>query len=124
MVATLHSGATASFLLHCITLVVPITFSIRQEDPIAMLLYNIQLQPYLLRLGEVLSGVAFPDFKERVEAYVDDVVAVGEDEEDLLIIDVIMRQFEDVSGAILYRSHEMAILGPGGWEERKEWPLE
>ncbi len=122
--ATLHSGAKASFLLHCITLAVPITFSIRQRDLIAMLLYNIQLQPYPLRLEEVLSGVALTDFKERVEAYVDDVVAVGEDEEDLLIIDVITRQFEDMSGAILYRSYEMAILGLGGWEERKEWPSE
>jgi hypothetical protein len=40
--------------------------------------------------------VAFPDFEEREEAYVDDVFAVGEDEEDLLIIDIVSRQFKDV----------------------------
>ncbi len=93
----------------------PITFSVRQGDPIAMLLYIIQLQPFLLRLEEVLPGVAFPDFDERVEAYVDNVVVVGEDENDLLIVDAIFRQFEAISGAILNRSHKTAILGLGGW---------
>jgi hypothetical protein len=64
-------------------------------------------------------GVSFPDFQERVEAYVDDVVAVGEDESDLLIIDTICRQFEEMSGAILNRSHKMPSLaleaGLAGW---------
>jgi hypothetical protein len=120
VVATLHRGATASFLLHRITPEVPITFSIRQGDPIAMLLYNIQLQPYLLRLEDFLPGVVFPDFEEKVEAYVDDVVAVGEHEEDLITIDVITRQFVATSGAILNRSHKTAILGLGGWTGRRE----
>jgi hypothetical protein len=124
VVATLHRGATASFLLHRITPAVPITFSMRQGDPIAMLLYNIQLQPYLLKLEEVLPDVAFPDFEERVEAYVDDVVTLGEDEDDLLNIDVVTRQFEEWSGASLNRSHKTAILGLGGWAGRREWPLE
>ncbi len=43
---------------------------------------------------------------ERVEAYVDDVVVVGEDQDDLLIIAIVCRQFEVVSGAILNRSHK------------------
>ncbi len=117
VVATLHRGAMASFLLHCITPAVLITFSISH------VVVHIKLQ-YLLRLEEVLRGVAFPDFEERVEAYGDDVVAVEEDEEDLLIIDVVMRQFEDVLGAILNRSHNMAILGLGGWAGRSEWQLQ
>jgi hypothetical protein len=58
-----------------------------------------------------------------VEAYVDDVVVVGEDENDLLIVDAICRQFEAISGAILNRSHKTAILGLGGWAGRKAWPL-
>ncbi len=41
----------------------------------------------------------------------DDVVAVGEDEGDLLIVDAICRQSEAVSRAILNRSHQTAILG-------------
>jgi hypothetical protein len=58
-----------------------------------------------------------------VEAYVDDVVVVGEDENDLLIVVAICRQFEAISGAILNRSHKTAILGLGGWAGRKVWLL-
>jgi hypothetical protein len=53
---------------------------------------------------------------------VDDVVAVGEDKSDLLIIDTICRQFEEMSGAILNRSHKTAVLGSvagrAGWPGR------
>ncbi len=105
VVATLHRGASASFLLHRATRAMPITFSVRQGDPITILLYNIQFQPFLLKLRDELLGVSFPDFEERVEAYVNNMVAVGEDETDLLIIDSICRQLELVS---------RAILGPAG----------
>ncbi len=44
---------------------VPITFSVQK--------------PFLLRLEDVLPGVSFHDFEERVDAYVDDVVVVGEE---------------------------------------------
>jgi hypothetical protein len=37
----------------------------------AMLIYNIQLQLLLLRLEDILL-VAFPDFEEQVETYVDE----------------------------------------------------
>jgi hypothetical protein len=124
VVATLHRGASASFPLHRISRALPITFSVHQGDPIAMLLYNIQLHPFLLWLEDVLPGVSFPDFEERVETYVDNVVAVGEDESDLLIIDVICRQFEEMSSSILNRSHKTAILGLGGWAGREVWPLD
>ncbi len=56
---------------------VPIIFSISQWDPIAMLLYKIQLQPFLRWLEDFWPGVYFPHFEERVEAYVDDVVVIG-----------------------------------------------
>ncbi len=62
--------------------------------------------------------------RERVEAYVDDVVVVGEDESDLLIIDTICRQFEKTSGAILNRSHKTTILSLGGGAGRVTWPLD
>jgi hypothetical protein len=48
---------------------------------------------------------------------------VGEDENDLLIVDAVCRQFEAISGEILNRSHKTAILGLGGWAGRKVWPL-
>ncbi len=77
VVAILHRGATASFLLHQIMPAPPITFLVHQGDPIVLLLYIVQLQPFLLQLEDALPGVSFPDFGERVEAYVDNVVVVG-----------------------------------------------
>jgi hypothetical protein len=54
---------------------------------------------------------------------VDDVVAVREDETDLLIINSICMQLELVSGAILKRYHQMSILGLGRWIGRGTWAL-
>ncbi len=68
----------------------------RLVDRLALLIYNIQLEPILPRLEDSLPGVAFPDFEERVETHVDDVV--GEDNNDLLVINEICRQFEGMSG--------------------------
>ncbi len=73
-----------------------------------MLLYIILLQTFLRQLEDALPGVNYPDFEERVEAYVDDVVTVGEDERDLHIINAVCTQFEAVSGAILNRFHKTA----------------
>jgi hypothetical protein len=58
-----------------------------------------------------------------VEAYVDDMVVVGEDQGDLLIIDAVCGQFEAVSESILNRSHKTAILGLGARAGRKARPL-
>jgi|LakMenEpi03Aug12_release.lakeMendotaPanAssembly.Ray.scaffolds.fasta_scaffold1505494_1 hypothetical protein len=40
----------------------------------------------------MLPGVAVMDFEERVETYMDNVVVVWEDEEDLLFVNTICRQ--------------------------------
>ncbi len=69
-VTTFHRGANASFLLHWVSRAVAITFSVHQGEPIAMLIYIIQLQPFFLRLEDVLLSVSFPDFEERVDVYV------------------------------------------------------
>jgi glycerate kinase len=62
------------------------------------------------------------DFEDGVEAYVDVVVAVGENKVDLLIIDAICRWFEAIF--TLNRCHKTAILGMEGSTGQKEWPLE
>ncbi len=54
----------------------------------------------------------------------DVVVALGEDDNDLVIIDMICRQFEGMSGAILNRSHKTAILGLGAWAGCGSWPVQ
>ena len=60
---------------------------------------------------------------EKVEAYVDDIEAVVGSDQDILLVDEVVDQFEKVSGAILNRSKKSVILGLGGWKDRKDWPL-
>ena len=56
-VRTLHLGAEAVFLLSRLSRSVPITFSVQQGDPLAMLLYIIQLEPFLWTLHRALPGL-------------------------------------------------------------------
>ena len=52
--------------------------------------------------------------EEEVEGYVDDVEALCSSDNDFLIIDRIVAEFECVSGAILNRSTKSVVLGLGG----------
>ena len=122
-VTTLHSGATATFLLNRLSREVPITFSVRQGDPLAMLLFNIQLEPFLWLLHRLLPGVDVAGIVELVLAYVDDVDIIGDDDEDIILVDGVCRLFERMFGAILNRNRKSAILGLGSWAGRQDWPL-
>jgi hypothetical protein len=123
VVATLHRGATATFLLHQLSPEVQVEFSIRQGDPLALLLFIIQQEPYLWRLEHQLPGLMVGDTEVKSAGYVDDVDALGDDDNDLPIIDTITRDFETVSGQILNRNRKSAILGLGTWSGRQDWPL-
>ena len=122
-VATLHSGATATFLLQTLSREIPVEFSVRQGDPLAALLFNIQLEPFLSVLHRLLPGLPVGDVQELVEAYMDDVDPVGERLEDIITIDRVTRRFEALSGQILNRNRKSAILGLGTWAGRQDWPL-
>ena len=122
-IRTLHSGAAAVFLLEKLSREVDITFSVRQGDPLAMLLFIIQLEPFLWILHKVLPGLEVGAIIELVLAYVDDVDVLGDDDEDILLVDDICCLFEQMSGAILNRNRKSAILGFGSWAGRQDWPL-
>ncbi len=99
--ATLHRGASASFLLSNISPVLAILFSIRQGDPLAALLFIIYLEPFLVGLEAVLSGLRVANIREASFAYMDDVQALGDDLQDILRVDLACRDFEAASGALL-----------------------
>ena len=123
VVATLHDGATATFLLQTLSREIPVEFSVRQGDPLAALLFNIQMEPFLSVLHRLLPGLPVGDILELVEAYMDDVDAMGERLEDIIAIDGVTRRFEALSGQILNRNRKSAILGLGAWAGRQDWPL-
>ena len=100
-----------------------ILFSLRQGDPLAMILYVIQLEPLLARLEQVLEGLTIGPVVEKSLGYVDNVAGMGDKERDLLRLDEEVRAFEMASGAILNRNHKSVVLGLGSWAGRMEWPL-
>jgi len=122
-VAIFHQGAMAKFMLHSLTPDLPISFSIRQGDPLAMVLFVIQIEPLLVVLQRRLTGLQIGNFREASFGYVDDVAVLSEDEADLPRLDSAVRDFELASGAILNRNRKSMILGLGSWEARSVWPL-
>ena len=128
----LHVGARTCFILQHLTELIPVTFSIRQGDPIAMILYIIYVEPLLLYLERNLHGLSIrqPSLGQTglacnqvLEAFCDDVNILTDNCADLVKVDEAIRKFEDMSGAILSRNFKCKILGLGGWKGRKDWPL-
>jgi hypothetical protein len=122
-IQTLHRGARASFLLEKLSPELQVVFSIRQGDPLALILFVIHLEPYLVRLEKVLQGLRMGQVREASLGYVDDVNGLGRDLNDLATMDTITRDFERASGAILNRSRKSTIMGLGIWAGRHNWPL-
>ena len=82
-ISMLHDGATTCFILNFVTNAIDVTFSIRQGDPLAMLLYIIYMEPLLVVLERILNGVRLSFAHEVLESYCDDLNVLTEDEEDL-----------------------------------------
>ena len=122
----LHEGASTCFILQSLTASIVVSFSIRQGDPLAMLLYIVYIEPLLVALERCLSGLQLrgPSLEfSAVEAYCDDVNILTDRDEDFPKIDLEIKKFEKVSGAILSRSKKSKVMGFGKWNKRENWPL-
>ena len=119
----LHDGATTCFLLNFLTKPMRVMFSIRQGDPLSMILYIIYIEPLLLMIGRRTQGLAIASFTQKDEDYCDDLNFLSEFEEDLVTIEDIFVKFENISGALLSRSWKSKIMGLGPWQNRVQWPL-
>jgi hypothetical protein len=122
-VAALHRDASASFLLHSVSHPLPVTFSVRQGDPLAALLFVLYIEPFLRSLERRLAGLYVAGVRDVDFGYMDDVQIISGDVADLLTADVLCRRFEAASGAILNRNRKTAVLGLGSWAGRVAWPL-
>ena len=56
-ISMLHEGARTRFILTSLTRAIEVIFSIRQGDPLAMLLYIIYIEPLLLALERKMVGL-------------------------------------------------------------------
>ena len=119
----LHTGNSTRFILGSLSAPVDIVFSVRQGDPIALVLYLIFVEPLMLQIRQTVPGlpVGMADLKN--EPYVDDATMLITSDHQLDLVDDLFRRFEGVSGAILNCSNKSKILGLGQWEGRRSWPL-
>ena len=118
-----HANITTRFLLEKLSDPIKLTFSIRQGDPWSMVLYILYIEPLLLRFRRELKGLKMASFNQVDEDFCDDVNVITENEDDFLIADRIIGEFEQVSGAILSRSKKTKVMGIGAWSGRQNWPI-
>ena len=139
-----HRGATTCFILNFLTKPIDLLMSVRQGDPMAMLLFLIYMEPLLMMIRRSIKGTHFMGERShdtskqmegrlpmgemcvptKDEAYVDDCNLLIQDENDLLVVDTIFRNFEDLSGAILNRDCKTKIMGLGEWRGKEKWKLD
>ena len=72
-VKMLHAGAKTRFILQFLSSAINVSFSIRQGDPLAMILYIIYIEPLLLFLERMAVGMMVAGVPQCIEAYCDDV---------------------------------------------------
>ena len=126
----LHEGAKTRFLLKKLSKAIDICFSIRQGDPLAMILYIIYVEPLLVYIEKRIVGLSLPYtlssqqiYKQGVEGYCDDLNVMTRSDNDFHIIDEGIIKFERVSGSILSRNQKCKVIGFGQWKNRVLWPL-
>ena len=122
-IAMLHKGAKTRFILDFLTEEIELSFSIRQGDPLSMLLFIIYVEPLLMYLERKVGGIRVGSIIQTDESYCDDINVMVNNIEDFKIIDDAFKKFEDMSGAILSRNSKSKILALGSWTGKSDWPL-
>ena len=96
-ISMLHRGAKTRFILSGLTRAIEVLFSIRQGDPLAMLLYIVYIEPLLIALEKKMAGLKVATFDQKLEAYCDDVNLLTDNLDDFGIVDDVIKKFETVS---------------------------
>ena len=120
----LHRGAKTRFILKSLSAAICVSFSIRQGDPLSMILHIIYIETFLLYLEWNLVGLRIGHIPQTVEAYCNDFNVLTSVVSDLRIVDTAVEKIELISEAILSREKLCTIMGFGNWQGWQEWPLE
>ena len=119
----LHKDIQTVFILkEGLSAPVSITVSVRQGDPLAMALFIIFIEPLLVQMKKLVSGLAIGRIKQANEAWVDDVSNASTNIEDIEKMAMLFDKFERLSGTVLNKA-KCKVLGLGGWQGRQDWPL-
>ena len=123
-ISMLHKGAKTRFILSGLTRAIEVLFSIRQGDPLAMLLYIVYIEPLLIALEKKMAGLKVATVEQKLEAYCDDINLLTDNLGDFEIVSEVIKKFENVSGAILSRDNKCKVIGFGKWAGKEVWPLD
>ena len=115
----LHTGNKAVFILDGLSKPIDILFSVRQGDPIAMILYVIFLEPLLQKMTSVIEGVWVGGARLLHEPYADDISGCFK-KGDLQKMAKLITQYERVSGALVNRD-KCKVMGLGAWRKEKNF---
>ena len=113
----LHTNNKSVFILEGLSKPIDILFSVRQGDPIAMILYVIFLEPLLQKMNSVIQGVWVGGAHCLHEPYAYDISGLFK-EGDLQQIDILISRYERVSGALVNKD-KCKVMGLGLWRNKK-----
>ena len=65
-ISMLHEGARTRFILTSLTRAIEVVFSIRQGDPLAMILYIIYIEPLLIVLERDMVGLKVHNMEQKL----------------------------------------------------------
>ena len=115
----LHTNNKSVFIFNGLSPPIEILFSVRQGDPIAMILYVIFLEPLLQKMNRVIQGVWVGGARLLHEPYADDISGLFK-EGSLQQIDKLLTDYEGLSGALVNRD-KCKAMGLGLWRDRKDF---
>ena len=131
----MNRGATTRLLLPNgrLSREIRVSSSVRQGDNFSLIAYELQFEPYLRRLDEVVVGVTMGSprpgpsqnpaaYTEKGPACVDDSVVVSTDINDLMTVDQVAARYEEQSGAMLSRTNKSRIMFLGSWKNENRRP--
>ena len=131
----MNRGATTRLLLPKggLSREIKLSTSVRQGDNFSLIAYELQFEPYLRRLDEVVVGVTMGSprpgpshnpaaYTEKGPACVDDSVVVSTDITNLRTVDEVAARYEEQSGAMLSRTNKSKIMFLGSWKNENRRP--
>ena len=118
-----HTNISTQFILpEKLSSIVKITNSLRQGDPLAMLLFCIVIEPLLLFIQRNVDGVFVSGIAEKTCAFADDLNLLSTSIQDIKLVEKAFIAYEQLTGMVLNKS-KTQIMGLGGWQGREDWPI-
>ncbi|KAL1914348.1 uncharacterized protein VTP21DRAFT_8987 [Calcarisporiella thermophila] len=111
LIKPIYMNNQASLILsNHLTTPFPVNQGIRQGDPLSPLLYNIAIEPLLIKLKSVISGIKIPNIPSIVTtAFADDITVAVADQRDADTLFEVIDRFHRASNSKINRQKSEAV---------------